>query len=161
VFNAFTTYANQVINKILKELYLSLLAKYPNLTSLINTICPDTDIAIHHAKLVFKHCPPQTPINITFYDFKGLYPNIPVPKAIFLILSLYNILDIDLLHDFKVAITKTKNNSYNKNLQKMQQTLLIVHPLKINKQLLHQLMQLVLIDNSYLIYEWIPYQIFQ
>jgi hypothetical protein len=42
----------------------------------------------------------------------------------------------------------------------MQQTLSIIHLLKINKQTLHQLMQLVLIDNSYLIYEWISYQIF-
>jgi hypothetical protein len=151
VFNAFTMYASQVINKVLKELYFSLLAKYPNLTSLINTICPDTDTAIHCAKLAFKHCPPQTPINITSYNFEGLYSNISILKAITLILSLYNILDIDPLHEYKVAITKTKNNSYNPNLQKMQQTLLIIHPLKINKQTLYQLMQLVLIDNSYLI----------
>jgi hypothetical protein len=45
--------------------------------------------------------------------------------------------------------------------KKMQQTLSIIHPLKINKQTLHQLMQLVLIDNNYLICEWIPFQIFQ
>jgi hypothetical protein len=101
------------------------------------------------------------PINITSYDFEGLYPNIPVLKAITLILSLYNILDIDPLHEYEVAITKTINNSYNPNLQKMQQTLPIVHPLKINKQTLYQLMQLVLIDNSYLICEWISFQIFQ
>jgi hypothetical protein len=43
----------------------------------------------------------------------------------------------------------------------MQQTLPTVHPLKINKQILHQLMHLVLIDNSYLICELIPYKIFQ
>jgi hypothetical protein len=55
-YNAFTTYASQVINKILKELYFSLLVKYPNLTSLINTICPDTDMAIHRVNLAFKHC---------------------------------------------------------------------------------------------------------
>jgi hypothetical protein len=105
---------SQVI--ILKELYFSFLAIYPNLTSFFNTICPDTDTAIHRAKLAFKHCPPQTPINITSYDFEGLYPNIPVLKAIFLILSLYNILNIDPLHEYEVAITKTKNNSYNPNL---------------------------------------------
>jgi hypothetical protein len=140
-----------VINKVLKELYFSLLAKYPNLTSFINTICSDTDTAIHCAKLAFKHYPPQTPINITSYDFEGLYLNIPILKAISLILSLYNILDINPLHEYKVAITKTKNDSYNLNLQKIQQTLLIVYPLKINKQTLHQLMQLVLINNSYLI----------
>jgi hypothetical protein len=144
------TYASQVINKVLKELYFNLLAKYPNLTSPINTICPDTDTAIHCA---FKHCPPQTPINITSYDFKGLYLNIYILKAISLILSLYNILDIDPLHEFEVAITKIKNDSYNPNLQKMQQTLPTVYPIKINKQTLHQLMQLVLIDNSYLICE--------
>jgi hypothetical protein len=86
-FNAFMTYASQVINKVLKELYFSLLAKYSNLTFPINTICPDTNTAIHRAKLAFKHCSPQTPINITSYDFKGLYSNIPVPKAISLILS--------------------------------------------------------------------------
>jgi hypothetical protein len=89
-FNAFTIYASQVINKVLKELYLSLLAKYPNLTSSINTICPDTNTAIH------------------------------IPKAIFLIFSIYSILDIDPLHEFEVAITKTKNDSYNENFQKMQ-----------------------------------------
>jgi hypothetical protein len=142
-----------VINKVLKELYFSLLAKYPNLTSFINTICPDTDTVIHRANLAFKHCLSQTPINITSYDFKGLYSNIPVLKAIALILSHYNILDIDPLHKYEVVITKTKNDSYNPNLQKIQQTLLIIHPLKINKQTLHQLMQLVLIDNSYLICE--------
>jgi hypothetical protein len=109
---------------------------------------------------VFKYYPPQIPINIPSYNFEELYPNIPVLKAISLILSLYNILDINPLHKYEVAITKTKNNSYNQNLQKMQQTLLTVHPLKINKQTLHQLMQLVLINNSYLICEWIPYQIF-
>jgi hypothetical protein len=43
----------------------------------------------------------------------------------------------------------------------MQQTLPIVYPLKINKQTFYQLMQLVLIDNSFLICEWIPYKIFQ
>jgi hypothetical protein len=43
----------------------------------------------------------------------------------------------------------------------MQQTLPTIHPLKINKQTLQQLMQLVLIDNSFLICEWIPFQIFQ
>jgi hypothetical protein len=43
----------------------------------------------------------------------------------------------------------------------MQQTLLTIHPLKINKQTLQQLMQLVLINNSYLICEWILFQIFQ
>jgi hypothetical protein len=140
-----------VINKVLKELYFSLLTKYPNLTSFINTIYLNTNTAIHYAKLAFKHCSLQTLINITSYDFKGLYLNIPVPKAITLILFLYNILDINPLHEYEIAITKTKNNSYNPNLQKMQQTLLIIHPLKINKQTLHQLMQLVLIDNSYLI----------
>jgi hypothetical protein len=126
-----------VINKVLKELYFSLLAKYPNLTSLINTICPDTNTTIHRAKLAFKHYSLQMPINITSYDFEELYPNILVPKAIALILSLYNILDIDPLHEYEVAITKTKNNSYNLNLQKMQQTLPIVYLLKINKQTLH------------------------
>jgi hypothetical protein len=131
---------SQVINKVLKELYFSLLAKYPNLTFLINTICPDTDTAIHRAKLAFKHCPSHTPINITSFDFEELYPNIPVPKAISLILSLYTILDLDPLHEFEVAINRTKNDSYNKNLQKMQQTLPTIHPLKINKQTLHQLM---------------------
>jgi hypothetical protein len=143
-----------VINKILKELYFSLLAKYPNLTSPINTICPDTDTVIHCAKLVFKHYSPHTPNNITSYDFKRLYLNISIAKAISLILSLYNILDIDPLHKYEVAITKTKNDSYNENLQKMQQTLPTIHSVKINKQILHQLMQLVLIDNSYLICEW-------
>jgi hypothetical protein len=43
----------------------------------------------------------------------------------------------------------------------MQQTLPTIHSLKISKQTLQQLMQLVLIDNSYLICEWIPFQIFQ
>jgi hypothetical protein len=43
----------------------------------------------------------------------------------------------------------------------MQQTLPTIHPLKINKQTLQQLMQLVLINNSYLICEWILFQIFQ
>jgi hypothetical protein len=160
-FNTFTTYASQVINKVLKELYLSLLAKYPNHTSPINTICPDTDTAIIRANLVFKHCSPYTPIHISSFDFEGLYPNIPVSKAISLILSLYTILEIDPLHEFEIAINRTKNDSYNRNLQKMQQTLLTIHPLKINKQTLQQLMQLVLIDNSYLICEWIPFQIFQ
>jgi hypothetical protein len=115
-FNTFTTYASQVINKVLKELYFSLLAKYPNLISSINTICPDTNTVIHRAKLAFKHCPPQTPINIISYDFKGLYFNILILKAITLILSLYNILDINPLYEYQVAITKTKNNSYNPNL---------------------------------------------
>jgi hypothetical protein len=72
------------------------------------------------------------------------------------ILFLYKILDIDLLHEFEVAITKIKNDTYNPNLPKMQQTLPIIHLFKINKQTLHQLMQLVFIDNSYLICEWIP-----
>jgi hypothetical protein len=83
-FNAFTTYASQVINKVLKELYFSLLAKFPNLTFSVNTICPDTDTVIHRAQLAFKHCPPQTLINIISYDFEGLYPNISVLKAIVL-----------------------------------------------------------------------------
>jgi hypothetical protein len=113
-FNAFTTYASQVINKVLKELYLSLLAKFPSHTSLINTICPDTDTAILRANLAFKHCPPYTPINISSFDFEGLYPNIPILKAIFLILFLYTILDLDPLHKFKVAISRTKDDSYNK-----------------------------------------------
>jgi hypothetical protein len=55
-FNAFTTYASQVINKVLKELYFSLLAKYPNLTFFVNTLCPDTNTAIYRVKLAFKHC---------------------------------------------------------------------------------------------------------
>jgi hypothetical protein len=131
------TNVSQVINKVLKELYFSLLVKFSNLTSPVNTICLDIDTAIHRANLAFKHCPPWMPINITSYDFKGLYSNIPVPKAIDLILSLYKILDIDPLHEFEVAITKTKNDTYNPNLQKMQQTLPIIHPLKINKQTLH------------------------
>jgi hypothetical protein len=146
-----------VINKVLKELYYTLLAKYPNLTSTVNIIYLDTDTAIHYAKLAFKHYSLHTSINITFFDFKRLYSNIPVPKAISLILSLYNILDTNPLHEFEIVITRSKNNSYNKNLQKMQQTLSTIHPLKINKQILHQLMQLVLIDNSYLICEWMPY----
>jgi hypothetical protein len=149
----FTTYASQVINKVLKELYFKLIAKYPNLTFTVNTICPDTDTAIHRVKLAFKHCSSQTLINITFFDFKGLYLNIPVSTAISLIFSLYNMLKINPLHEFEIAITRSKNDSYNKNLQKMQQILPIVHPLKINKQTLYQLMQLVLIDNSYLIYK--------
>jgi hypothetical protein len=149
-----------VINKCLKELYFSLLAKYSNTFS-INIICPDTDTAIIRANLAFKHCSPHTPINIFSFDFKGLYLNIPVPKAILLILSLYIILDLDPLHEFKIAISRTKHDSYNKNLQKMQQTLPTIHLLKINKQTLQQLMQLVLIDNSFFICEWIPFQIFQ
>jgi hypothetical protein len=43
----------------------------------------------------------------------------------------------------------------------MQQTLPTVHPVKINKQTLYQLIQLVLINNSYLICKWVPFQIFQ
>jgi hypothetical protein len=151
---------SQVINKVLKELYFSLLAKYPN-TSSINTICSDTDTVINRANLAFKHCSLHTPINISLFDFKGLYPNIPVPKAISLILFLYTILDLNPLHQFKVTINRTKHDSYNKNLQKMQQTLPTIHLLKINKQTLQQLMQLVLIDNSFLICKWIPFQIFQ
>jgi hypothetical protein len=132
-YNAFMTYASQVINKILKELYFSLLAKYPNFTFLINTICLDTDMAIHRTNLAFKYCSPYMLINITSFDFKRLYSNIPVPKAISLILSLYTILDLDSLHEFEIAISRTKNNSYNKNLQKMQQTLPTIHLLKISK----------------------------
>jgi hypothetical protein len=90
-------------------------------------------MAIHIAKLAFKHCPSQTPINIISFDFKELYSNILVPKAIFLIFSLYTILDLDPRHEFEVVISRTKNNSYNKNLQKMQQTLTTIHPLKISK----------------------------
>jgi hypothetical protein len=150
-----------VINKVLKELYYNLLAKYPNLTFTVNTIYLDTNIAIHHVKLAFKHCFPHTLINITSFNFENLYLNISVLKTISLILFLYKYLDINSLYEFKITITRSKNNSYNENLQKMQQTLPIVHPLKINKQTLHQLIQLVLIDNSYLICEWIPYKIFQ
>jgi hypothetical protein len=42
------------------------------------TIYPDTNTAIHRAKLAFKHYSIQTPINITFFDFEDLYPNILV-----------------------------------------------------------------------------------
>jgi uncharacterized membrane protein YukC len=95
------------------------------------------------------------------FDFKRLYFNISILKAISLILSLYNILDINPLHEFEITITRSKNDFYNNNLQKMQQTLPTVHSLKINKQIFYQLMQLVLIDNSYLICEWMSYKIFQ
>jgi hypothetical protein len=131
----FMIYTSQVINKILKELYFSLLAKYPNLTSSINTVCPDTDTAIHYAKLAFKHCLPQTPINITSFDFERLYPNIPVPKAISLIFSLYTILDIDPLHEYKVAITRSKNNSYNKIYRKCNKHCSQFIPLKSTNKL--------------------------
>jgi hypothetical protein len=107
-----------VINKVLKELYYTLLVKYPNLTSTVNTICSDTDTTIHCVKLTFKHCSSHTPINITFFDFEGLYFNISIFKAISLILSLYNILDINLSYEFKIAITRSKNDIQQKSTKK-------------------------------------------
>jgi hypothetical protein len=43
----------------------------------------------------------------------------------------------------------------------MQYSFPSVYPIKINKQTLYQLQDIVLIDNSYLICEWISYKIFK